>query len=87
MPFNGEERAAQLMTSPPISNRAIAHVLRIAKRGCAAGPTVGLMSVTWIGAISLFVLMEKTIPRGDWVSRLGGVLLVVWGAANLVQIT
>ena len=86
MPFNGEERAALLMTSPPISNRAIAHVLRIAKRGCAAGPTVGLMSVTWIGAISLFVLTEKTIPWGDWLSRLG-VLLVVGGAANLVRIT
>ena len=25
----------------------------------------GLMSVTWIGAISLFVLIEKTIPWGD----------------------
>jgi predicted metal-binding membrane protein len=47
----------------------------------------GLMSVTWIGAISLFVLMEKTIPWGDWVSRLGGVLLAVSGVANLVRIT
>ena len=46
----------------------------------------GLMSVTWIGAISLFVLMEKTIPWGDWVSRLGGLLLVVWGVGNLVRI-
>ena len=46
----------------------------------------GLMSVTWIGTISLFVLMEKTIPWGDWVSRLGGLLLVVWGVGNLVRI-
>jgi len=44
----------------------------------------GLMSVTWIGAIALFVLMEKTMPWGDWVSRPSGVLLVVWGVANLV---
>jgi hypothetical protein len=31
--------------------------------------------------------MEKTMPWGDWISRLGGVLLVVWGVANLVRIT
>ena len=38
----------------------------------------------WIGAITLFVLMEKTMPWGDWVSRPSGVLLVVWGVADLV---
>jgi len=46
----------------------------------------GLMSVTWIGAIALFVLMEKTMPWDDWTSRLGGALLIVWGVANLVRI-
>ena len=46
----------------------------------------GLMSVSWIGAIALFVLIEKTTPWGDWMSRLGGVLLVVWGVANLIRI-
>jgi len=45
----------------------------------------GLMSLTWVGAIALLVLVEKTIPWGDWVSRLGGALLVVWGVANLVR--
>jgi predicted metal-binding membrane protein len=45
----------------------------------------GLMSVTWIGAIALFVLIEKTMPWGDWVSRLGGVLLIVWGVASLAR--
>ena len=38
----------------------------------------------WIGAIALFVLMEKTMPWRDWVSRPSGVLLVVWGVADLV---
>jgi predicted metal-binding membrane protein len=45
----------------------------------------GLMSLTWVGAIALFVLVEKTIPWGDWMSRIGGALLVVWGVANLVR--
>ena len=45
----------------------------------------GLMNVAWVGAIALFVLLEKTGPCGDRMSRLTGVLLVVWGAANLVR--
>jgi predicted metal-binding membrane protein len=46
----------------------------------------GLMNLAWVGAIALFVLMEKTMPWGDWISRLGGGLLVVWGVANLIQV-
>ena len=45
----------------------------------------GLMSLAWVGAIALFVLVEKTMPYGDWISRLGGVFLVVWGVGNLVR--
>src|SRR6516225_8809626 len=45
----------------------------------------GLMSLTWVGAITLFVLLEKTIPGGDWMSRFSGVLLVVWGVTNLIR--
>jgi predicted metal-binding membrane protein len=46
----------------------------------------GLMSLTWVGAIALFVLMEKTMPWGDWISRIGGALLVVWGVIHLIRI-
>jgi predicted metal-binding membrane protein len=46
----------------------------------------GLMNLAWVGAIALFVLMEKTMPWGDWMRRLGGGLLVVWGVANLTRI-
>ena len=46
----------------------------------------GLMSLAWVGAIALFVLVEKTVPWGDWMSRLGGALLVVWGVANLARV-
>jgi predicted metal-binding membrane protein len=30
----------------------------------------GLMNAAWVGAIALFVLLEKTMPWGDWMSRL-----------------
>jgi len=45
----------------------------------------GVMSITWIAAIALFVLLEKTVPWGDRMSRLGGVVLFAWGAISLVQ--
>jgi predicted metal-binding membrane protein len=45
----------------------------------------GLMNLAWVGAIALFVLMEKTMPWADWMSRLGGALLVVWGVVNLAS--
>jgi len=45
----------------------------------------GLMSLAWVGAITLFVLFEKTMPWGDWMSRFGGVLLVFWGVINLIR--
>jgi predicted metal-binding membrane protein len=45
----------------------------------------GLVSLTWVGVIALFVLFEKTMPWGDWMSRFVGVLLVFWGVINLVR--
>ena len=47
----------------------------------------GLMDPAWVGAIALFVLLEKTMPWGDWTSRLAGVFLVVSGLASLVRTT
>jgi predicted metal-binding membrane protein len=45
----------------------------------------GLMNLAWVGAIALFVLVEKTMPAGDWTSGLGGLLLFVWGARGLFR--
>ncbi len=39
----------------------------------------GVMNLAWIGAIALFVLLEKLAPRGNWLGRVGGAALVVWG--------
>ena len=45
----------------------------------------GLMNLAWVGAIALFVLLEKTVPWGDWMGRLTGLLLAGWGAVILVR--
>jgi predicted metal-binding membrane protein len=45
----------------------------------------GVMNLAWVGAIALFVLLEKTMPWGGWTSRLTGLLLVVWGAIIIVR--
>jgi predicted metal-binding membrane protein len=47
----------------------------------------GLMNFAWVGAIALLVLLEKILPWGGWMSRLAGVILVIWGAANLILMT
>jgi predicted metal-binding membrane protein len=43
----------------------------------------GVMNVAWIAGIALYVLVEKTVPAGHWVSRVTGVVLVAWGVAAL----
>jgi predicted metal-binding membrane protein len=39
----------------------------------------GVMNVWWIAVIAAFVLLEKVLPRGLFVGKIAGVLLVVWG--------
>jgi len=46
----------------------------------------GLMNLAWVGAIALLVFLEKTAPRGDWMSRFTGLLLTGWGAADLITL-
>lgn len=40
---------------------------------------VGVMNVLWVAAITIFVLVEKVAPHGQWVGRLAGVALIAWG--------
>lgn len=37
------------------------------------------MNLTWVALPGLFVLLEKLLPQQAWLSRLGGLLLVLWG--------
>jgi predicted metal-binding membrane protein len=40
---------------------------------------VGVMNLAWIAALSVFVLLEKIIPRGFWVAKVAGLFLMGWG--------
>ena len=40
---------------------------------------VGVMNLAWIAALSVFVLLEKIIPRGFWVAKIVGLFLMGLG--------
>jgi predicted metal-binding membrane protein len=40
---------------------------------------VGVMNLAWVAALSALVLLEKTVPHGQWVARLSGVLFMGLG--------
>ena len=40
---------------------------------------VGVMNLAWIAALSVFVLLEKIIPRGLWVAKVAGLVLMGFG--------
>ncbi len=40
---------------------------------------VGVMNLFWVVSISIFVLIEKTFPKGLWISRGSGWLLIAGG--------
>jgi len=39
----------------------------------------GVMNLFWIAGLSAFVLLEKVLPLGHWIGRLGGIAAVAWG--------
>jgi len=39
----------------------------------------GVMSLLWMAIITIFILLEKIVPGGYWVSRIAGILLITWG--------
>lgn len=42
----------------------------------------GLMNLAWIALLALLVLVEKLAPKGPIVSKIGGVVLLLWAAAT-----
>jgi len=44
----------------------------------------GVMNLAWIAALTAVVLIEKVLPRGQWIGRSAGVALAGWGVATLV---
>jgi predicted metal-binding membrane protein len=46
---------------------------------------VGVMNLVWVAAIAAFVFAEKLLPGGVWIARIGGVLMLAFGAHLLLQ--
>jgi len=44
----------------------------------------GVMNLAWIGALAVFVLLEKLAPGGQWRGRAAAVPLIVFGIALLL---
>ena len=42
----------------------------------------GIMNLLWIAGLAVFVLIEKVVPRGQWLARAGGLACIV--AAMLI---
>jgi predicted metal-binding membrane protein len=45
----------------------------------------GVMNLLWVAAIAALVLMEKVLPRGEWVGRVVGGILMLAGLVLLGQ--
>jgi predicted metal-binding membrane protein len=45
----------------------------------------GVMNLLWVGGLTLYVLIEKLAPAGQLISRFAGIVLILWGAAVLVN--
>lgn len=45
----------------------------------------GVMSIWWIGGLTLYVLLEKVVPFGVLGGRIVGVLAACWGISLLVS--
>jgi len=45
----------------------------------------GVMNLYWIAGIATYVLAEKLLPRGRWLSYAAGALLLAWGVSILTN--
>ena len=47
----------------------------------------GIMNLFWIIGLAAFVLLEKTVPMGSWIGRIGGIGAAAWGVLLLATTT
>jgi predicted metal-binding membrane protein len=45
----------------------------------------GVMNLIWVAAIAVFVVAEKVLPGGVWVSRIGGTVMIAGGLYLLIS--
>ncbi len=43
----------------------------------------GVMNLYWVAGLAAYVLIEKTVPMGQWLAQITGAGLVAWGALLL----
>jgi predicted metal-binding membrane protein len=41
----------------------------------------GVMNLAWVAGLTLLVMAQKLLPGGQWIGRVCGVALLVWGVA------
>jgi predicted metal-binding membrane protein len=46
---------------------------------------LGVMNLLWMAVLTLFLVIEKILPGGDWFGRAVGFGLILWGGALLLQ--
>lgn len=46
----------------------------------------GVMNLLWVALVAGYVLVEKVVPAGQWVSRAIGLLMVGWGIWLLLRV-
>jgi predicted metal-binding membrane protein len=44
---------------------------------------LGVMNLFWVALLAIFVLAEKVSRRGEAISAIGGVVMIVWGIGAL----
>lgn len=45
----------------------------------------GVMNLLWVAAIAGYILAEKVVPAGHWLSRVIGLVLIGWGAWMVME--
>jgi predicted metal-binding membrane protein len=46
-----------------------------------------VMNLLWAAAIAAFVFIEKIAPRGQWIARVSGALMLAFGVYLLTRAT
>jgi predicted metal-binding membrane protein len=45
----------------------------------------GVMNLVWVAGLATLVAAEKLLPRGQWLAKFAGVILLLWGAVSLLN--
>lgn len=46
---------------------------------------LGVMNLFWVALLAIFVLAEKASRRGETISLIGGLVMIVWGIGAILR--